>query len=552
VKRLILGATLVISTFAAARPVDREVLLKLRKEYLEIEMAMERFRRLIPPDFVAAAARDEIAGLARKAGVSSIGVKVLATEPLKADGATPIPLNVTRIELSGTGAYGDLSFLLGMIIRQPRAVGIESLRFDAAANGDVRYVARLAYLSWSEVTPERKEPTGDPVTDVRRAVARNRAVLEGSVAAVARKQRSAFILDALASFTKSIDEQTIALTTVRIDDNVHVDGVLVGSAAQNALRDGLAAAKLNAGDVKWSAVGPCRSVSFSAQYAPADNAPESPSFTPAGSVFDPSSAAFCRDDDAAPARTILAGGTASSADAYFLRLRNVDLADVFFVLHDLLAESFLVHDDARGRVSLDVREDANVDDIFNALRSNNSVTIGAKPLRRVTTAKLAPASAPAAATQGTPIEVSVKDAAVSDLLCLLGQVTSRELRVAPDMQRRVSLFMTNIPAETAIDALLPKPSGTGTPACELAHSSGSESRLSRKPFNLDQLAIADVRIAGLARVGKEWRAYAMTPARRVLPFEIGQRFSDGTVQSIGAKGITFTSASGMREIAFAP
>ena len=145
----------------------------------------------------------------------------------------------------------------------------------------------------------------------------------------------------------------------------------------------------------------------------------------------------------------------------------------------------------------------------------------------------------------------MKDAATTDLLCLLGQITSRELKVARGMPSRVSLFMSDLPAETAISALLPKQFGTGTAVCKLVRSS-EESRLSRKSVPLDQLAIADVRIAGLARVGKKWRGYAMTPARRVLPFETGQHFSDGTVQSISAKGITFASSSGVREIAFPP
>jgi hypothetical protein len=102
----------------------------------------------------------------------------------------------------------------------------------------------------------------DPVSMMRQKLERDRAVRDGIVATVARLQEDP--LDALAVFTKAAEEHAIALTSVRIDEGISIEGLLLGAAARNALAAGMETAKLSVSRTEWSRAGACEAFSITA------------------------------------------------------------------------------------------------------------------------------------------------------------------------------------------------------------------------------------------------------------------------------------------------
>src|SRR5687768_2802469 len=217
-------ALFIIPTAARAQT-DMATLEKLRKELIEVEVTTEQFRRLIPVEFDLAAERQAIDQLARKAELSPIEVKVVP-------GTERLPLVIHRLELSGRDPFDAVHFFVSMLRIRARLVGIESARFDAGPDATVHYVIRLAYPSWSDVPDETVERS-DVVSMMRRKVERERAAHDDIVAAVAQLQEDP--LEALAVFTKAAEEHPIALTSVRIDGAISMEGLVLGAAARAAL-----------------------------------------------------------------------------------------------------------------------------------------------------------------------------------------------------------------------------------------------------------------------------------------------------------------------------
>jgi hypothetical protein len=546
-KKLLLVAV-VATTFnsAFAQPADEAASReKIAKDLLDIEMALERVRVIVPPSFDVASERKAIESLARKAKLGSIDVKLIpGTERFSLDDGTPLPLVMNRLEITGRDAYDSFHFFLSMLRHRSRPVGIESLRLDVKKEQSVRFIARLRYPSWATVPDEN---AGVSVAALRRKLSRNRDILDKTVQTLVQLKETGKATDALAAFTKEIEEHSIALTGVRIDDDISITGLALGSAARAKLPASLKQANLRAGRLEWTPAGACHAFVVSAKSETTD---ESESFTPGREVFDGDVAAFCHGEPVSPARRIVARGPASTDDkSFFLRLRNVDLVDVFFVINDLAAENFVVDQDVKGRVDLDIFQEATLEDALSALRGEGLV-IGSRPLRRVSRATPAVALADKPAS-GDPINVSVRNAEIADILCLLGNVTKRELSVPRGLHGRVSVFATELPAVAILEELLPKSSDATMNPCSLERK--PLSRFSMHRLTFEQMAADDLRIAGIAHVGDVWKVYADVPTIGLMPLEAEQRLFDGSVKSIGPKGVTVASRTkGVIDIPFVP
>jgi hypothetical protein len=106
---------------------------------------------------------------------------------------------------------------------------------------------------------------------------------------------------------------------------------------------------------------------------------------------------------AAPSR-----GNRPPAGPFTIRLRDVDLADLFFALHKVTGRGFLVDGDVVGRVSVDV-SGATLDDVFQALRRSGLRLLEAHGIVRVSPSGAPPPRPPLV---GPPSAVDAK--AVSD------------------------------------------------------------------------------------------------------------------------------------------
>ncbi len=554
-KNLVIAAALALSVApsAAQRPDDMPSLQQLRQELIEVETNIVSFGRLIPNSFDVADQKKELEQMAQEAELAPIEIRLLpGPERLSLDDGRPLPLEIHRLEIEGSGPYPAVHFFLSII--RYRFRGIESLRLDAGKGETVRFLVRLIRPTWVPALPE-DGPASDAVAAARRRLATNRAVLDRIVATVklVRDDRG---LDALSLFTRAVEEQPVVLTSVRIDDALTMEGLVRGAAARAAVTSGLNEAKLRASRLDWSPAGACAAFSVTARPDPPAETNDLeeiavPDFTPGRSVFDGESAALCRGEPASPARRIVVrGDAATDADAFFLRLRDTHLVDVFFVLNDLISEDFIVDEEVKGRVDLDILTGAAIDDALRAL-ATEGVVIGAPPLRRVSRGKPAAAAAPSSASLSEPITLSFRNADLSGILCVLGEVSEREIRMPRDLRRRVSLYADEVPIGAVLDQLVPAPGPSAVNACEVSATIPG-SRLSPNRLQLHQIGIADLRVAGFAQFGENRKVYVYGPAERIMTLEPGARLFDGSVRSIGPEGVAFDSDKGTVNVPFVP
>ena len=164
----------------------------------------------------------------------------------------------------------------------------------------------------------------------------------------------------------------------------------------------------------------------------------------------------------------------------------------------------------------------------------------------------------------------MKRAAASQLLCIVAEISGREISVPSGLSTRVSVFAYEVGPDALLEgiaaaarlagtksgeALVLRPAAGSTGpivnACENTVAGGTESFLERVPHPLHRLGTADLELAGLARVGESWRAYVYGPVRRLLPLETDAELLDARVTSIGPDGVTLrTEAKGETVLRF--
>jgi hypothetical protein len=231
-----------------------------------------------------------------------------------------------------------------------------------------------------------------------------------------------------------------------------------------------------------------------------------------------------------------------------LRLRDMDLADVFFVLHLLTGQGFLVDEDVRGRVSVEANQVA-LEDVLALLARDGVAVSPPGPLRRVSRS-LARAALPAATGEGTPITFALKRAAVADVLAVIAEADA----AAPLPPRvgggRLSLWASEVHVADVRAAVLQMarptgaPSGDGDPPPALPPS--TERRLL---VRADELSLSEFQLAGIASAGPGWTAFAYAPTGVLNAYRRGDRLADGTTTEVQSTDVMITTEEGPLRIA---
>ena len=514
---------------AAQTRIDIDALNKLRAELMEVEERSEQFKRFIPESFDLSQEKDTIRAMAAKAELPSVELKVLATENAP-------PLVIHKVEYSGAGSYSSAHFFL--TIMRTRGRLIDSVRFDAKAGGDVRFVARLTYPVWTGTeTPEA--PLGDALAEARRSLERKRATLDRMVSIVDRLLIDESV-DAFADFTAQIAEHRVALSSADVAGVITIDGVALGSAARTALEQALVKTKLQPARVTWTDKGKCSAFTIrTSPEVPSSMGADLPprrEFTSGAAVFDAASAEFCQQESG-PTRKVVVRRAGSTDESFFMKIRNVNIVDVFYIFNDLFNENFIIDPDVRGQVDVDVHSDGSPDDVVAGMNSIG-VAVAPGPLRRVSMGKAVPIS-----TSGTgePVTFVFRDANLSDVLCVLQNVTGREIRMSPKQQARVAVFAYELPSGLLASALTPAAMPGAVDPC--AVTGPPRARLAQVSLQrFEDLSVSDVRVAAVANL-PEPKSYAQLPGGALMALERGQKFRDGTVKAISMQGVTFAIPS---------
>jgi hypothetical protein len=279
-------------------------------------------------------------------------------------------------------------------------------------------------------------------------------------------------------------------------------------------------------------------------------------------LFDDQTAAFCAPHPSLG--KVVARGAAPEGGALTLHMRDVELVHLFFALHDLTLQEFVVDPDVEGRVSVEV-DGATIEETLAAM-SSVGVVVGPGPFRRVSRAASRPAAAPSHAPYtGEKITVSLQDSDLPTFLCMFEQISQRKISAPRELDGRVSVFVEDLPWDHVLDGVLASAGlavttdgdrlrvGPASAAkargrsevvdvCQIRSSGGPSSRPAARR-SLPEMGLADLELAGLGRGGDGWKAYAYSPWRAFLPLKAGLKLLDASVKAVGPTGVAFTTGA---------
>jgi hypothetical protein len=230
-----------------------------------------------------------------------------------------------------------------------------------------------------------------------------------------------------------------------------------------------------------------------------------------------------------------------------LRLRDMDLTDVFFVLHLLTGQGFLVDEDVRGRVSVEVSQVA-LEDVLALLAKDGVAVSPPGALRRVS--RNVSHALPAPTGEGTPITFALKRAAVADVLAAIVEADPSGPPPPRVAGGRLSLWATEARLADVRAAVLQlaRPagaaSGDGDPPSSLPPS--TERRLL---VRTDELSVSEFQLAGVASAGGAWTAFSYAPTGVLNAYRRGDRLADGTTTDVQSTDVMITMEEGPLRVA---
>jgi hypothetical protein len=238
-----------------------------------------------------------------------------------------------------------------------------------------------------------------------------------------------------------------------------------------------------------------------------------------------------------------------------LRLRDLDLADVFRVLHLLTGQGFIVDGDVAGRATIDVAK-LTLDEVLQALEKNGLDVQDAGPVRRVSLTRM-PAPRTPAGAGGAASSFALKRAEVREILAAMTDMDPSLAVLGPEgFLGRVSLWARDVPLLDLRAALLEaaslserleegrriverSPSGEDrlVPVAGVA----VERRLLLQP---QDLAVLEFELSGVASAGTTWLAVAYAPTGALNAYRVGDRLSDGLIKSIESTDVVVETDEG--------
>jgi hypothetical protein len=489
---VVLAALIAVSAAAQYREIDLE----------EINKA----RQYIPPANEASVAEleREVREDAKKSGIA---VAIERVPPVR---VTPV-IELRALDLSGRGDLHDVQLFLLFVstTSTTRMTSYESMYLAARPEGDVGFRARLTMACWVEGPLQETEPTVKAIHKLEEN----------------DPERAA---NTIGDLERALRDEAIALTELSVGADTRVSGVLLGTAAREALPKALAASSFRVQHIDYVPRGDCQAFTATMELL-RRRLPETPLWV-RENIFDDNAASHCTPPRAEPPRRIAAQGGGSVT----VHLRNVDAAEVFDALNAATKDGFIVAESVTGRFDVDF-DGVTQEAAFAALKTAG-ITVGPGPLHFVGL----PLSVPAGDYKGEQIEVTLHNADLRDVLQFLAGIEKRELSMPPP-GTRLSIYVKDEPWDrlaAALQLVKPAPPGPKEP----------KQRPVRDWWRVDFLNrwnAGDLTLAGVVNTEKGWIAYVRTPgaSRKLLQLEPATPLRDARVASIDASGVTLDNGA---------
>ena len=539
------------------------------EERVLLDRRLAAVRRALPDGAAPTADVTHVRELAASAGL--LHAEAVARAPVELDG-----LGAVVVDVSGTARFAEIDRFFRQVALSPRLVDVEILSLAGAPEDLVhlRATLRLPFRPNGLPSPAPPSDARDGLAGVPRPQAdlfvRDQALALAKSEAIARlrrAQRNPRLL--LAEVAAIARDHPVAFTEVVAGDRFQARGLILGEGPSRDLE-----ARFERGFFRMSGFlmvrqGACRRFEASGTAPVVGLAAELP--LPAEDPFRQDEAPCRIDRDASRGPEIPRGNTGrrNEGGPFSLRLRDVDLADVFFALHLVTAGSFVVDGDVSGRVSLEMTR-VTLEEILEALEKAG-LRISGGPVRRVALSR--GSGRPTRSTRATgsggetqrSATFAVKRGDVRELLAVMTEADPGLASLGPSgFLGRASVWATNAPLGDLRAALLEsagllesleegrrvlrRTAGPEEPLQPVA-ATPSQRRLAFGPGDVES---RELELAGLASGGGGWIAFAYAPTGVLLSYRAGSPLFDGTVRGVESTDVTLDTTEGPLRVLLPP
>ncbi len=547
-----LVAVLALLAAQPARPFNEERLL--------LDRRLETLRRILPDGPTPTADQALVRELAEGAKLGR--VSLLVRPPAEAGARGDVIVDVAAF-----GRFADVDRFFRRVALSARLIDVESLTLSATTEDVIKMAAvlRLPFRPAKAPLPAppevRTRPTGVPrpaldayYRDQALALAKSDTVVQ-----LRRARRNPrLFLSELAAITR---DRPVVLNFASLGEEFLVRGLAVGEGPLRVLQSRFERGFFRVAEFLMARQGACHRFEVRGRSPVAGTDAELP--LPAEDPFDQDDAPCRADRD--PARAVVVKAPSQKAPGkgpLTVRLREVDFADVFRILHLLTAQGFLVDGEVTGRVSADLSR-LTLEEALLAIERSGVDVADSGPVRRVSSAKLPVRPSPSG---GTPAaSFALKRVEVRELLAVM---TDMEPSLAalgpPGFLGRVSLWARDVPVldlrAAVLEAVgLSERIEEGRRVLErktvaqetLAPVAGTtpERRLVLGP---QDLAVMEFELAGVASAGDSWIAFAYSPTGVLNAYRPGDRLADGIIKSVESTDVVIETDEGPVRYTLAP
>jgi type IV pilus assembly PilO-like protein len=548
-----LGALACLLLVAAAeRPFSEE------RELLD--RRLETLRRILPDGGNPGSDVALVTELAH--GARLMGLEVLPRAPVENGARGDVP-----IEVSAVGGYDEIDRFFRLVALSPRLVDVEHLTLAAVPDGPIRLKALLRVPFRPAAAPLPTPPDGfrprDPTVARPQAEAYARdqmlaAQKSDTIAALRRARRNPRLF--LSEMAAAVRDRPVILTNASLGEEFSVRGVVLGEGSLKALESRLERGFFRVADFLITRRGACYRFEVRGRSPVVGLDAEIP--LPAEDPFFPEDAQ-CRADRDGGTATVVRGPSSKvpGKGPLTLRLREVDTADVFNVLHALTGEAFVVDEDVTGRVSMDLVR-VTRDELLAALQKTGlNIAFGPGLLRVSRSGSGGVPRAPLSVDATPPIRFAAKRVDVREVLAAMAETDpGLASEAGPGPLGRLSVFARDVNvaglraavleaaglAERAVEGrrIVERPQArteTTTPI-----TAGPKRRLDLGP---EDVSVSEFTLAGVASVNDEWVAFAYSPLGALYAYRPGARLADGSVRAIQSTDVLLATDEGDLRVA---
>ena len=532
-------------------------------ERLLLDRRLETLRRILPDGPTAAADVLLVREVADTVHLARVEIQPRA--PLESGARGELVLDVTAL-----GGYEEIDRFFQRLAVSHRLVDVQSLTLTATAEDQVQLASALRFPFWPVRAPlppapeSRARPSGVPrpaadafLRDQSLAFAKSDAI-----AAWRRARRNPRLF--LSELSAVVRERPVVLGFASLAEEFTIRGLALGEGPVRAFEGRLERGFLRVSEFLMARQGACHR--FEARGHSPVAGPDAELPVPVEDPFE-QDAQPCRVDRDAARALVVRGRAPTTKDPgtgpITLRLRDLDLADVFQVLAALGAGSYVVDGDVLGRASVEVSR-ATLDETLAAIRKGAGIEIAASGIvRRVGGAR--GAAARPAAEGGPPASFALKRAEVRDVLAAMADVDPQLAALGPPgFLGRASVWTRDAPLGAVRAALLDS-AGLGERIEEerrvLVGRSGTleapvpVARASREPrlaLRREELTVLEFQLAGVASVGDSFVAFAYSPTGQLYTYRAGDRLVDAQIRTVESTDVLLETDEGPLRLPLPP